>query len=226
MNTPHTKPIRIMLICDHPIVSWGLERLLQSTHPRLELASSVTDCTAAAQALSATPVDVILIDLDGGNGVETIAPLCALSLAKALVLTASRDEPFRDSAMVAGARGVVGKSEPFESLTKAIEKVHQGELWIHRSAAGRIFQQLAEKKSSQFETVDQRKISTLTRRELQTVTEITKDAAASSKLIAQRLNISENTLRNHLHSIYTKLGLSSRLELFAYAKLHSISGKP
>jgi len=51
------------------------------------------------------------------------------------------------------------------------------------------------------------------------------EKAASGKLIAQRLNISENTLRNHLNSIYAKLGLSSRLELFAYAKLHSISGK-
>ena len=225
MTMPQTKPIRIMLICDHPIVSWGLERLLQSMHPRLELASSVADCTAAALALAATPVDMILIDLDGNNGIETIAPLCALSPARALALTASRDLSLRDSAVVAGARGVVGKSEPVESLVKAIEKIHQGELWIDRSATGRIFQQLAEKKTSQFETADKQRIATLTRRELQTVSEITKDAAASGKLIAQRLNISENTLRNHLNSIYAKLGLSSRLELFAYAKLHSLSGK-
>lgn len=225
MNTPQTKPIRVMLICDHPIVSWGLERLLQSMHPRLELVDSVTGCTAAAQVLAATPVDVILIDLDGSNGIETIAPLCALSPAKALALTASRDLALRDSAVVAGARGVVGKNEPVESLAKAIEKVHQGELWIDRSATGRIFQQLSEKKTSQFESADQQRIGTLTRRELQTVSEITKDAAASGKLIAQRLNISENTLRNHLNSIYAKLGLSSRLELFAYAKLHAISGK-
>lgn len=60
---------------------------------------------------------------------------------------------------------------------------------------------------------------------MQTVAEITKDAAATGKLIALRLNISENTLRNHLNSIYAKLGLSSRLELFAYAKLHAISSK-
>ena len=49
------------------------------------------------------------------------------------------------------------------------------------------------------------------------------DASAGGKLIAERLNISENTLRNHLNSIYGKLGLSSRLELFAFAKLHAIT---
>lgn len=226
MKMPQTKPIRVMLICDHQIVVWGLEKLMQSTLPRLELTSAATDCTAAAQMLATTPVDVILIDLDGSNGVETIAPLSALSEAKVLTLTGSRDIALRDSAVLAGARGVVAKSEPAESLVKAIEKVHEGELWIDRSATGRIFRQLAEKKISQFETADQQKIGTLTRRELQTVSEITKDAAASGKLIAQRLNISENTLRNHLNSIYSKLGLSSRLELFAYAKLHAISGKP
>ena len=225
MNMPQTKPIRVMLICDHQIVTWGFERLVQSTHPRLELACATADCTTAAQMLATTPIDVILIDLDGSNGVETIAPLSALSEAKILTLTGSRDIALRDSAVVAGARGVVAKSEPAESLVKAIEKVHEGELWIDRSATGRIFRQLAEKKTSQFETADQQKISTLTRRELQTVAEITKDAAATGKLIAQRMNISENTLRNHLNSIYAKLGLSSRLELFAYAKLHAISSK-
>lgn len=123
MNMPQTKPIRVMLICDHQIVAWGFERLVQSTHPRLELACATADCTTAAQMLVTTPIDVILIDLDGSNGVETIAPLSALSEAKILTLTGSRDIALRDSAVVAGARGVVAKSEPAESLVKAIEKV-------------------------------------------------------------------------------------------------------
>ncbi len=225
-DTPSPKPIRTLLVCDQPIIAWGLEKLLQSMHPHLELANSVAGCTEAAPLLVAMPPDVILIDLDGGNGVETIAPLSSLSPARVLALTASRDQSLKDSAVVAGARGVVGKHEPVESLTKAIEKVHHGELWIDRSATGRIFQQLTENRTSQFASADQQRIATLTRRERQTVAEIARDAAASSKLIAHRLNISDNTLRNHLHSIYAKLGLSSRLELFAYAKLHAISGKP
>ena len=125
----------------------------------------------------------------------------------------------------AGARGIVAKSEPVEALLKAIEKVHEGEYWIDRAATSRIFLHLAQKSKARSETPEQIRVASLTPRERQTVAEISKDAAASSKLIAQRLNISENTLRNHLSSIYTKLGISSRLELFAFAKLHAIAAK-
>ena len=69
----------------------------------------------------------------------------------------------------------------------------------------------------------QLRIASLTRRERQTVAEIAKDASANGRVIAQRLEISKNTLRNHLNSIYAKLGLSSRLELFAFAKLHMVT---
>jgi two-component system, NarL family, nitrate/nitrite response regulator NarL len=225
MNMPQTKPIRVMLICDQQIVTWGFEKLVQSTHPCLELAATAEDYSAAALMLATTTVDVILLDLDGRNSVEIIPPLNALSAAKVLAMTSSRELELRDSAVVAGAKGVVTKSEPAETFIKAITKVNEGEIWIDRSATGRIFQKLSERKTWRFDAANHQKIGTLTRRERETVSEIVKDAAAGGRLIAQRLNISENTLRNHLNSIYSKLGLSSRLELFAYAKLHAIADK-
>jgi DNA-binding CsgD family transcriptional regulator len=72
------------------------------------------------------------------------------------------------------------------------------------------------------EDPEQIKISSLTRKERLTAAEICNDATASTKTIATRLFISENTLRNHLTSIYSKLDLNSRLELFVYAKKHGI----
>ena len=225
MNTSPNKPIRVMLICDHQIVAWGFEKLVESTHQCLELAVTVGDYTAAAQMLAKTTVDVILVDLDGSNGVDGIPQLNTLSAAKVLTMTGSRQLELRDSAVLAGAKGVVAKGEPVEVLVKAITKVHEGELWINRSATSRIFEQLSEKKPWQFDAANHLKIGTLTRRERETVSEIVKDAAAGGRVIAQRLEISENTLRNHLNSIYSKLGLSSRLELFAYAKLHAIGDK-
>ncbi len=225
MNTQQTKPIRVMLISDLQIVSWGLERLIQSVYPRLELAGSYTNCNELSQILAASPIDVILLDLDGNNGDETISSLRSTSSAKVLALAVENNQARCDSAIFAGASGVVGKRESVDTLVKAIEKIHQGELWIDRASTGRIFDQLAQNKHSPFNNPDQKKISTLTKRELQTVAEITMDASATGKVIAQRLNITENTLRNHLNSIYAKLGLASRLELFLYAKRHTITGK-
>ena len=218
-------PIRVLLLDDLRIVAWGLEKLVQSVFPRMELAGSATDVAGGGAIVYETPVDVILIDVDGDVGIDAITELCSISPARVLALTGSRNVSLHDSAILAGARGVVVKSEPVDSLLKAIEKVHEGEFWIDRAATSRIFLHLAQKTKVEYETPDQRRVASLTPRERQTVAEISKDAAASSKLIAQRLNISENTLRNHLSSIYAKLGISSRLELFAFAKLHAISAK-
>ena len=70
---------------------------------------------------------------------------------------------------------------------------------------------------------EQKKIASLTPRERQIVAEIGSDASAGSRAIAERLHISEHTLRNHIASIYEKLQVSSRLELFAYAAKHNIT---
>jgi two-component system nitrate/nitrite response regulator NarL len=223
MRNPNARPIRVMLVNDLQIVMWGLEKLVLGHGPRIELAGSAVDAVAATKLIYETPVDVILVDLDGDIRVDSIAELCAISPARVLALTASRDVSLHDSAILAGARGVVAKGEPVEALLKAFEKVHEGEFWIDRAATSRIFLHLAQRTKAEFETPDQLRIASLTRRERQTVAEIAKDASANGRVIAQRLEISENTLRNHLNSIYAKLGLSSRLELFAFAKLHMVT---
>lgn len=215
-----------MLVNDLQIVSWGLEKLVESQNPRMELAGSAFDTAGATEIIYETPVNVILIDLDGNIRVDSIAELSTISPAHVLALTGSRDVSLLDSAILAGARGVVAKSEPVDSLVKAIEKVHEGEFWIDRAATSRIFLHLSQRTKPESETPAQQRVASLTRRERQTVSEISRDAAASSKMIAERLNISENTLRNHLSSIYAKLGISSRLELFAFAKLNMITAQP
>ena len=212
-----------MLVSDLPIARWGLEKLLQSTGQEIELAGKAVDCVEATRIIYGTPINVIVVDLDGEIGIDAIAELCSLSPARVLALTVSRDVSVHDGAILAGARGVVTRSEPVESLIKAIEKIDEGEFWIDGGATSRIFFHLAQRRKVDYETPDKIRIASLTRRERQTIAEITRDASAGGKLIAERLNISENTLRNHLNSIYGKLGLSSRLELFAFAKLHAIT---
>lgn len=218
------QPIKIMLIDDHRSVLWGLEKLIDGEKPKMEVIGSATNSIDALNLLATISPDVIMIDLDlnGESGVNVIPNLLNKSSAKVLVLTGTRDLAMRDSAMLAGARGVVEKGDTAETILKAIEIVYQGEIWLDRSTTSRIFNELSRKKIGEADDPDHRKIATLTRKERLTAAEIGNDATANTKTIAARLCISENTLRNHLTSIYSKLEISSRLELFVYANKHGI----
>ena len=217
--------IKIMLIDDHRSVLWGLEKLIDSEKPKMEVIGTATNSSEAMSLLTTISPDVILTDLDlnGENGVDIIPSLIRNSVAKILVLTGTRDLAVRDSAMIAGARGIVDKGDTAETILKAIEMVHNGEIWLDRSTTSRIFNELSRKKSAELDNPEQQKISSLTRKERLTVAEIASDATANTKMIASRLCISENTLRNHLTSIYSKLELSTRLELFVYANKNGIN---
>lgn len=219
------QPIKIMLIDDHRSVLWGLEKLIESEKPKMEVIGTATCSADALKLLSSVAPDVIMIDLDlnGESGVDIIPDLAKLSSAKILVLTGTRDVAMRDKAMLAGARGIVEKGDTADTILRAIEMVYNGEIWLDRYSTSRIFNEISRKKSADQDDPDRKKIATLTRKERQTAAEIGRDATANTKAIAARLCISENTLRNHLTSIYSKLELSSRLELFVYANKHGIT---
>jgi DNA-binding NarL/FixJ family response regulator len=199
-----------------------LEQLLRGAHPQFEIVSTASFVRESLPLLERQAADVVVLDLDGVEGAEDLAELQAHSRAKVLVLTTSNDRALLDKVVMTGVRGVVKKCEPPQILLKAIEKVHEGELWIDRGAAGRIFLEMARQKAAQRNDPQKSKIATLTSRERQTIAAVAGDASAPGKVIASRLCISEHTLRNHLTSIYSKLGLSSRLDLYAYATRHSL----
>jgi len=223
LNDP-AHPIQVHLVA-LPLTAWGLARLVQSAHPRLGLAGVAASVAESLLLLDrqAPPVVVVVVDLDGEDGPGSLALLHAQSRAKVLVLSGSRDAALHDSAVLAGARGVVQKRESPSILLKAIEKVHEGELWIDRGATGRIFMELTRQKSAEGKSPEKQKIAMLTVRERQTIATMASDASAPGKVFAERLHISEHTLRNHLTSIYSKLGLSNRLDLYAYAHKHGLN---
>ena len=205
-----------------PLVRWGLEQLVRGAHPQFEIVSTASFVHESLPLLERHAPDVVVLDLDGVEGADDLAELQANARAKVIVLTASHDRALLDRVVMTGVRGVVKKCEPPQILLKAIEKVHEGELWIDRGAAGRIFLEMARQKAAQRNDPQKSKIATLTSRERQTIAAVAGDASAPGKVIASRLCISEHTLRNHLTSIYSKLGLSSRLDLYAYATRHSL----
>ncbi len=222
MLNGHIPPIQVQLVA-LPLVLWGLARLVESAAPRLALAGAADSVAACLQSLQHQAADVVLLDLDGEDGAEALADLHRQTRAKILVITGSHNLALHDSAVLAGARGVVDKREATPTLLKAIERVHEGELWIDRNATSRIFLELARKKSASAKDPEQQKIANLTHRERQTIAMMASDASAPGKLVAERLHISEHTLRNHLTSIYSKLALTNRLDLYAYAHRHGLA---
>jgi two-component system, NarL family, nitrate/nitrite response regulator NarL len=228
MPLQHPQTIRVFLIDDHRTVLWGLERLIESAKPRMAVVGSAGNGADALERLDEVSPDVIVLDLDlgGDSGIDAIAPLAAKSSAKILVLTGVRDTTAHDRAVLAGARGVVYKEAPADTILTAIEKVHEGQIWLDRAATGRIFVELSRKGAPQPPDPEQAKIASLTEREREIVAAVVADAGAPAKAIAEKLHIAEHTLRNHLTSIYDKLGVATRLELFAYAHRNNLGTPP
>jgi two-component system, NarL family, nitrate/nitrite response regulator NarL len=213
--------IRILLVNSHQIVLWGLEKLINAEWPGMEVVGKATNRLDALQLSRETNPDIILLGLYLGKekGVDVISDLLKEREFQIIIFTEIHDRAAVDKAVLNGARGVVYKEEPTQTILKAIEKVHSGELWLDRSTTGRVFINFlrAGQKPSDLVT---RKITALTRKERAIVNTFANEAGASNKKIAQKLCISEQTLRNHLTSIFSKLEITNRFDLFMFAKLH------
>jgi two-component system, NarL family, nitrate/nitrite response regulator NarL len=222
MQAARVTPVRVFVVAP-AIVCWGLERLVQTAHPRIELAGSAPGAQAAREVLRRNPADVVLVVHDTDEDIAEIIELATAGNAKCLFLSGAHDDSLADKAMLSGARGVVHTWGEPGTLLKAIEKVAEGELWIDRGATSRIFLAMARQKAAEGRDPEKTKIASLTQRERQAIVAVAGDAAAPAKVIARRLCISEHTLRNHLTSIYSKLEVTNRLDLYAYATRHHLN---
>ncbi|MGH9961581.1 MAG: response regulator [Pyrinomonadaceae bacterium] len=220
-----TKPIRVLLVDDHHTVLWGLEKLIESEMPKMEIAGKASNRDEALAAARQLKPDVILLDLDlhGENSLDFLPDLLMQSDSKVLILTGLRNGEYRERAMMQGARGVVQKEEPAETILQAIERVHSGELWLDRTTTASVFNKLNGKHTSTGHDPEKQKIATLTTREREVIAALVEERSAHNKRIAEYLNISDHTLRNHLSSIYSKLGLENRMELYLYATEHGLA---
>jgi DNA-binding NarL/FixJ family response regulator len=213
------KIIRVLLIDDHRSVLWGLEKLIESQYPRMQVIGKFTSFAEASTELENLQPDIVLLDLDLGveHGIDIIPRMIPLTKAKILILTGSRDTAMHDRAIIAGAKGILEKENSAELILTAIQQVHDGQLWMDQARMGRIIQELSKKKSDEEKSPERKKIDSLTQRERKIILAVTTRAGATGSDVAKVLHISESTLRNHLSSIYTKLELSNRLELWDYA---------
>ncbi len=214
-------PINV-LVTALPLTAWGLSRMLELPDAAGLRCIAVAPTVAhAAQLLPSCKPDLVLVDLDSEESSDALAELTVQGEVKILVLTGSLDPATRDKAILAGARGVVDKREDVSTLLKALYKVHDGEMWMDRSATSRIFLELARQKADKTPGSEASRLDVLTSRERQSVDALMKSPAAPAKVLAKDMSISEHTLRNHLTSIYAKLGVANRTELYAFVQRHS-----
>ncbi len=174
---------------------------------------------AASEQPNLIILDVLLGDEDG----LTILPQLreVVKNVRVLVLTGLRGSESQRRAMLAGAMGVVLKEHAAEVLIKAINKVHQGEVWLDRLILGSVLDEM-----TQAPEIDPAaaKIASLTDRERGVIALIAE--GLKNKQIGQRLFITNTTVTHHLSSIFSKLEVSDRLELVIYAFSRSLAKMP
>lgn len=220
-------PIRVFLADDHAITVWGLQRLIESRPGRM----AVVGTANAGSALLAHPAlpqtDVLVLDLDLGDedGLGLLPRLQRLSAARVLVLTASEDTQRHCQAIERGARGIVHKAEVPQQILAAIEQVHAGAAWLQPELMGQVLGRLTGQPSQPGLPLDahQARIASLTPREREIVRRLSQHPGDKLLSLAAQMGMSESTLRNHLTTVYAKLGVRGRLELHVFATEHGLT---
>ena len=226
MHQALPSPIRVLIVDDHAVVRAGLRMLIDSQFPMKVVAEAGTRVEAVQAAAREQP-DIVLLDLDmgGESGLSFLPDLVdAARGAKILVLTGVRDPEVHRKAVRAGVRGVVFKEKAVEVLIKAIEGVHGGEIWLDRALASSLLEELSNPNAAFEGDPESARIATLTTRERELIAIVSQ--GLRNKEIADRLFITEVTVRHHLTSIYSKLGVADRFELAVYAFRHGLARPP
>jgi len=112
-----------------------------------------------------------------------------------------------------GARGLFCRNEPLKMLTKCVQRVHEGRLWVSDNQVELLLEALESAPTTRLVNTHGAKL--LTKREEQVVRWLVEGLSNSG--IARELKISENTVKNYLYRIYNKLGVSSRVEVLLFA---------
>lgn len=201
-----TKLIRVVVADDHPIVRQGVVALLQD-EPDIEVVADVADGRAALSAALAEDPDVVLMDLrmPEMDGVEaTKAVRLRRPEVAVLVLTTYDTDEAIVRAVEAGAAGYMLKDSPTEDLVAAVRRAAAGETVLAPPITKRLVERM-------------HKVSpdALTSREIEVLREVANGNTNSE--VAERLHISEATVKTHLIHIYDKLVVSDRAAAVARA---------
>jgi two-component system, NarL family, nitrate/nitrite response regulator NarL len=212
------KKIRLVIADDHPIVRDGLKKLL-ALEDDLEVVGEAGDGREVIERVQELEPDVLLLDLRMPN-LDGLSALQALQQSnrntKVIVLTASEDKNEFVQAMKLGCSGIVLKQTAPDLIVKSIRKVNAGEIWLDSNTTAAVMRQFSSPMDiAAAGQSKSRERSPLSTREREIVALVAQ--GYKNKEMAEKMFISEQTVKNHLHNIFDKLGVSDRLELALYA---------
>jgi two-component system NarL family response regulator len=208
--------IRVVVCDDHALFRRGLMMVLED-EPDLEVLAEAADGTEAVDTCIDLAPDVILMDvrMPGLSGIAaTQAIRESMPTAKVIMLTVSDDEEDLFGSIRAGAAGYLLKEISIEEVADAVRAVMRGESLISPSMASKLLAEFAVLSRADGQSRDA-SAPRLTERELEVLSRVAE--GMSNREIAEVLEISENTVKNHVRNILEKLHLHSRMEAVIYA---------
>ena len=212
------KPIRVLMADDHAIFRDGLRKLLDAEDD-ISIVGEASTGSQCIQLLGKLRPDILLLDLrmPDKDGLAVLEEVNFDSLpTRVIVLTATEDDREVVRAVRMGARGIVLKDSATDLLIKSIRTVYGGEIWLDKKKTSDVIE--AFKKSA--ESGPRRDKPLLSDREKEIVGLVAQ--GFRNREIGEKLFISEQTVKNHLHNIFDKLGVSDRLELALYSLHHKV----
>lgn len=210
---------RVLVADDHPLILDGLEALIRRENDL----TVVARCESGSEALTAIRdrrPDVIVIDLHmpDMNGLAVLRAMKDQRLpGRVVLLTAVAHDDEMLDAMRLGVQGIVLKEMAPRLLLQCIRSVAAGQQWLERRGTARVLDDLLKRERG----VGIAASAGLTPRELEVVRLIA--TGLRNKAIAGKLALTEGTVKIHLHNIYRKLSVESRLELTVYARKHGLA---
>ncbi len=213
-------PFRILIIDHHVMFRDGIKLILQRDG-EFEVSAETADAQDAIMHASTQQPDLVLLGLDanGLDGLDIIKPLMAAAPhARIVVLGGARTPALQEQALRHGAKGFVGKDQSADTMLQAIRKVREGQFWFDRRTMGSTMTRMLQSE------IDGRSAARLTSRE-RDIIRLVGDGLRNDA-IAERLTISEKTVRNHLTVIFEKVDVADRLNLALYAYRHRLAKVP
>jgi NarL family two-component system response regulator LiaR len=205
--------IRILLADDHVMLRQGTVALLQR-EADIEVVGQADNGRQAVELAHRLRPDIVVMDvrMPELSGVEATRQIRErFPAVQVLVLTAHDDEQYIFSLLEAGASGYLLKNAPISELVKAIHQVHEGKSPLSPAIARKIVVRMSSNdEASPDSTQENENRSSLTARELEVLQLLAQ--GMSNRAIAESLTISDRTVHAHLSNIFSKMGVSSRLE--------------
>ena len=222
-------PIRVLIVDGHPIVLEGLRTVL-ARQTEIELVGEASDGVEAIEKTVSLDPDVVLLELklprvDGLTVLRSIQTRAPRS--KAILFSSSENKEEFVEAMKLGCVGILSKDAPTSLIEKSISKVHAGEIWLDSHTTAAVIRQFAS--PTDFPAIhggngkSSRERAQLSQREREIIILIAQ--RYKNKEIAEKMFVTEQTVKNHLHNVFDKLGVSDRLELALYAIHNSLHMK-